>query len=102
MIATGLVVVVGPRGQLLGPQRHHPHAGLRGPLRPADLSGKPPFGGHILSHDFVEAALIRRAGWTVYMLPELDGSYEESPPSLIDLADPRPALVPGQPAAHRA
>jgi membrane glycosyltransferase len=51
-----------------------------------DLSGKPPFGGHILSHDFVEAALIRRAGWSVYMVPGLVGSYEESPPSLIDLA----------------
>ena len=51
-----------------------------------DLKGKPPFGGHVLSHDFVEAALIRRAGWSVYMLPELRGSYEESPPSLIDLA----------------
>ena len=67
-----------------------------------DLPGKPPFGGHILSHDFVEAALIRRAGWAVYMLPTLGGSYEESPPSLIDLADARPALVPGQPAACRA
>ena len=51
-----------------------------------DLPGKPPFGGHILSHDFVEAALIRRAGWSVYMLPALAGSYEESPPSLIDVA----------------
>ncbi len=51
-----------------------------------DLPGKPPFGGHILSHDFVEAALIRRAGWAVYMLPRLPGSYEESPPSLIDVA----------------
>jgi membrane glycosyltransferase len=51
-----------------------------------DLKGKPPFGGHILSHDFVEAALIRRAGWAVYMLPDLQGSYEESPPSLIDLS----------------
>ena len=51
-----------------------------------DLSGKPPFGGHILSHDFVEAALIRRAGYAVYMVPGLVGSYEESPPSLIDLA----------------
>lgn len=50
------------------------------------LSGRPPFGGHILSHDFVEAALIRRAGYSVYMLPTLEGSYEESPPSLIDLA----------------
>ncbi len=50
------------------------------------LRGKPPFGGHVLSHDFVEAALIRRAGYAVYMLPVLDGSYEESPPSLIDLS----------------
>ena len=51
-----------------------------------DLAGRPPFGGHILSHDFVEAALIRRAGYAVYMLPTLGGSFEESPPSLIDLA----------------
>jgi membrane glycosyltransferase len=51
-----------------------------------DLKGKPPFGGHIMSHDFVEAALIRRAGYAVYMVPGLVGSYEESPPSLIDLA----------------
>ncbi|WP_400766044.1 glucans biosynthesis glucosyltransferase MdoH [Methylosinus sporium] len=51
-----------------------------------DLKGRPPFGGHILSHDFVEAALIRRAGYSVYMMPTLGGSFEESPPSLIDLS----------------
>ncbi|TBN48027.1 glucans biosynthesis glucosyltransferase MdoH [Hansschlegelia quercus] len=51
-----------------------------------DLPGKPPFGGLILSHDFVEAALIRRKGWAVYMLPQIEGSYEESPPSLIDVS----------------
>ena len=51
-----------------------------------DLKGRPPFGGHIMSHDFVEAALIRRAGYAVYMVPGVVGSYEESPPSLIDLA----------------
>ncbi len=50
------------------------------------LPGRPPLGGMILSHDFVEAALIRRAGWDVYMLPHVGGSYEESPPTLIDLA----------------
>jgi membrane glycosyltransferase len=50
------------------------------------LGGRPPFGGHILSHDFVEAALILRAGYGVYMLPALPGSFEESPPSLIDLS----------------
>ena len=51
-----------------------------------ELKGRKPFGGHVLSHDFVEAALIRRAGWAVYMLPGLTGSYEETPPCLIDLA----------------
>ena len=51
-----------------------------------ELTGRKPFGGHILSHDFIEAALMRRAGWGVYMLPQLRGSYEETPPSLIDLA----------------
>ncbi len=30
--------------------------------------------------------LLRRAGWDVYMLADLGGSYEESPPSLIDLS----------------
>ena len=49
------------------------------------LPGRKPFGGHILSHDFVEAALLRRAGWGVHMAPSLRGSYEESPPSLADL-----------------
>ncbi len=51
-----------------------------------ELKGRKPFGGHVLSHDFVEAALIRRAGYAVYMLPGLGGSYEETPPSLVDLA----------------
>jgi len=50
------------------------------------LPGRKPFGGHILSHDFVEAALMRRGGWAVRMVPALRGSYEESPPSLIDVS----------------
>ena len=50
------------------------------------LGGKKPFSGDILSHDFVEAALMRRAGWSVRMLPNLKGSWEESPPSLSDVA----------------
>ncbi|HEY1544617.1 MAG TPA: glucans biosynthesis glucosyltransferase MdoH [Xanthobacteraceae bacterium] len=48
------------------------------------LRGRKPFGGHILSHDFVEAALMRRAGWAIWMAPSLAGSYEETPPSLAD------------------
>ncbi len=51
-----------------------------------ELPGRKPFGGHVLSHDFVEAALLRRRGWKVRMTTELGGSWEESPPSLIDLA----------------
>jgi membrane glycosyltransferase len=39
-----------------------------------------------MSHDFVEAALIRRAGWSVVIAYDLPGSYEECPPSIIDLA----------------
>ena len=50
------------------------------------LKGPKPFGGHVLSHDFVEAALVRRGGWAVRLAPALSGSYEESPPSIVDLA----------------
>lgn len=50
------------------------------------LKGRAPFGGFILSHDFVEAALIRRGGWQAWLLPELKGSYEECPPTMIDFA----------------
>ena len=51
-----------------------------------ELRGHKPFGGAIMSHDFVEAALIRRGGWAVHMVPGLRGSYEEVPPTLTDLA----------------
>ncbi|MCG6205947.1 glucans biosynthesis glucosyltransferase MdoH [Rhodopseudomonas sp. HC1] len=50
------------------------------------LPGRKPFGGSILSHDFVEAALMRRAGWRIHMAPTLRGSYEEVPPTLLDFA----------------
>ncbi|AWM87198.1 glucans biosynthesis glucosyltransferase MdoH [Microvirga sp. 17 mud 1-3] len=86
VIATGLAVWMGRDGNYWGhnaiirTKAFADQAGL------PDLKGKPPLGGHILSHDFVEAALMRRAGWDVYMLPDLEGSYEESPPSLIDLS----------------
>jgi membrane glycosyltransferase len=50
------------------------------------LRGPRPIGGHILSHDFVEAGLMRRAGWAIVMAPTLPGSYEECPPSLTEYA----------------
>jgi len=50
------------------------------------LPGKPPFGGEILSHDFVEAAFMRRAGFQVWLLADLRGSWEEVPSNVIDYA----------------
>ncbi|WP_345777339.1 glucans biosynthesis glucosyltransferase MdoH [Lysobacter sp. MMG2] len=50
-----------------------------------ELLGPRPFRGTVLSHDFVEAALMRRGGWALHMVPNLGGSYEEGPPSLTDM-----------------
>ncbi len=50
------------------------------------LPGKAPLGGEILSHDFVEAALMVRRGWKVVLATDLDGSYEECPTTLSDYA----------------
>jgi membrane glycosyltransferase len=50
------------------------------------LPGRKPFGGQILSHDFVEAALLLRANWQVWLAYDLEGSYEEAPQGLIENA----------------
>jgi len=54
------------------------HCGLR------QLGGFGLFKGPILSHDFVEAACMGRAGYEVWLEPALAQSYEESPPTLED------------------
>ncbi len=46
--------------------------------------GDPPLGGEILSHDFVEAALMGRAGWALWLAYDLPGSWEETPSSLLE------------------
>jgi membrane glycosyltransferase len=51
-----------------------------------ELPGKAPFGGFIMSHDYVEAALLARGGWTVRLDDDLQGSYEEGPENIIDHA----------------
>lgn len=51
-----------------------------------ELPGKAPFGGTILSHDYVEAALLARAGWRVRLDCDLEGSYEEGPENMIEYA----------------
>ncbi|TQS71396.1 glucans biosynthesis glucosyltransferase MdoH [Rhodobacteraceae bacterium] len=50
------------------------------------LRGKPPFGGHVMSHDYVEAALLARGGWTVRLDDDLEGSFEEGPENIMDHA----------------
>ncbi len=50
----------------------------------ATLAGRGGLAGEILSHDFVEAALMRRAGWHVWLVPDLVGSYEQQPANLLD------------------
>jgi len=49
------------------------------------LEGRAPFGGHIQSHDFVEAAMLRRAGWRVALITSIGGSYEGGPPTIVEM-----------------
>jgi len=50
----------------------------------AALPGRGGLSGDLLSHDFVEAALMRRAGYHVWLVPDLAGSYEQQPPNLLE------------------
>lgn len=50
-----------------------------------ELPGRAPFGGHVMSHDMIEAALLRRNGWSCHIVMA-DDSFEEFPPSFPDLA----------------
>jgi membrane glycosyltransferase len=50
----------------------------------ATLPGQGGLSGEILSHDFVEAAMMRRAGYHTWLVPDLEGSYEQQPPNLLE------------------
>ncbi|ALK08238.1 glucans biosynthesis glucosyltransferase MdoH [Blastochloris viridis] len=86
LIAHGLAWWHGPDGNYWGHNAIIRVRAFAGEAGLPHLKGRKPFGGHILSHDFVEAALIRRGGWAVHMVPALAGSFEEGPPSLMDLS----------------
>ncbi len=80
----------------------------------APVQGRGGLSGDILSHDFVEAALMRRAGWHVWLVPDLPGSYEQQPPHLLaelqrdrrwcqgNLQNARLIAEPGLHRVHRA
>lgn len=84
------------------------HCGL-GPI-----PGRGGLAGEILSHDFVEAALMRRAGYEVWLAPSLGGSWEQHPANLLEelqrdrrwcqgnLQNARLIAEPGWRPAHRA
>jgi membrane glycosyltransferase len=85
LLAYGLAWWHGTEGNFWGHNAVIRTAAFAGAAGLPQLAGRKPFGGDIMSHDFVEAALLRRAGWAVHLVPSLDGSYEEGPPTLIDL-----------------
>jgi len=51
-----------------------------------DIPGQPPGTSKFMSHDYVEAALMLRSGYEVWLAYDLPGSFEGGPPSLIDAA----------------
>jgi membrane glycosyltransferase len=79
----------------------------------APLPGQTSLSGDVMSHDFVEAALMRRAGWKVWIAYDLEGSYEQVPPNLLaevqrdrrwchgNLQNSRLMFEPGLHAVHR-
>src|SRR5260370_36821341 len=52
------------------------------------LAGRGLLRGHLLGHDQIEAALMRRGGYDVGVLPEEDLGWEENPPTLIEFLGP--------------
>ena len=99
VIASGLSAWMGRDGNYWGHNAIIRTAAFAAHCGLPDLRGGPPFGGHILSHDFVEAALIRRAGYSVTCLPTLKARTKK--PAVADRrVDARPPLVPGQSAAR--
>ena len=84
--AFGLAAMQGESGPFWG------HNAIIRTLAFAESAGLPEldtssaFGGHILSHDSVEAVLLARAGWLVECDPRITGSYEAAPENILGYA----------------
>jgi membrane glycosyltransferase len=86
VIGRGLAFWHGPSSNYWGHNAILRVAAFCATARLPRLRGRAPLGGEILSHDFVEAALLRRSGWKVYLLPGLAGTREDAPQTLLDYA----------------
>ena len=86
MIARGVSAWSGDTGNFWGHNAIIRMTAFAGACGLPRLPGKPPFGGTILSHDFVEAAALCRTGWKVRLDHDLRGSFEGCPPTLLDMA----------------
>lgn len=86
LVAAGLSVLMDPCGTYWG---HNAIIRVEAFMQSCGLPrlpGRQPLGGEILSHDFVEAALLQRRGWRIRIMVEAEGSYEEGPTNLIEHA----------------
>lgn len=83
LIGYGMAVLFGPHGNYWGHNAIIRVDAFMESCGLPRLPGKEPLGGEVLSHDFVEAALLVRNGWEVRMAADLEGSYEEGPTNLL-------------------
>lgn len=86
VMALGLAFWQGPDGNYFGHNAIIRMAAFRDHCRLPRLSGRGPLSGEIMSHDFVEAAMLRRAGYEIWFIPDGQGSYEGCPSNAVDHA----------------
>lgn len=78
----GMAAWAGQSGNYWGHNAIIRVAAFRNAARLPHLPGRAPFGGPLLSHDFIEAAVLRRDGWAIELDPDLTGSAEDAPQTL--------------------
>lgn len=83
ILAFGMATLINPHGNYWGHNSIIRVQAFMDSCGLPPLPGRGPIGGEILSHDFVEAAFLVRRGWKVELAPDIDGSYEEMPPNIV-------------------